>query len=150
MQDLPRVEADFNANLSADAVGRVTFQPQDFFEPQPQPADVFLLKHVLHNWSDKYALKILRNLVAMLKPGGRIIICDSVVPDQENALALPLNVRKGIAAADIQMFVMLNAAERTVDDWKRLTKKADERLKVVNIKIVPGALVGLIEVLLET
>lgn len=143
------MEVEFNANISADVLSRVRFQGQDFFDPQPQKADVFLMKHVLHNWSDKYAVKILRNLVAALNPGGHIVICDSVVPSQEEADSLPLSVRKAIAGADIQMFVMLNAAERTAADWEKVAKEADSRLRLVKTHDVPGAMVSLLEVVLD-
>lgn len=150
VQDLPRVEADFDAHRPADVANRVRFQSQDFFDPQKQQhVDVFLMKHVLHNWPDKYAARILGNLVSALNPGGHIVICDSVVPAQKDAESLPLNVRKGIAGADMQMLVMLNAAERTVEDWERLAKKADKRLKLANVHIEPGAMVSLLELVLE-
>ena len=126
------------------------FRPQDFFEPQKQAhVDAFLMRHVLHNWPDKYAVRILENLVATLKPGGHIVICDSVVPAQKDAESLPLTVRKGIAGADMQMLVMLNAAERTVEDWERVARKADSRLRLANVRHQPGARDSLLELVLE-
>ena len=68
VQDLPRNEAEFNAGLPSEVAERVVFQAQDFFEPQTQKADVFVMKHVLHNWPDKDAVKILHNLVSALNP----------------------------------------------------------------------------------
>lgn len=62
--------------------------PHDFFEPEP--ADllssshgklVFFLRMILHDWPDKYCIKILKNLVpALEKNGGTVLINDSVVP----------------------------------------------------------------------
>ncbi|KAL4780404.1 O-methyltransferase [Aspergillus varians] len=149
VQDLPRLEAEFKAHLADDVADRVTFQAQDFFKAQPQKADIFLMKHILHNWSDKYAVQILRNLVAALHPGGHILICDGVVPAPEEAASLPLKVRKGIAAADIHMFSLLNAPERTLKDWEATARKADARLKLQRVDGVPGALVHLLRLKLE-
>lgn len=54
----------------------------DFFTEQPvKGADVFLLRCILHDWSDKYAIKILRALVPALKPDVRIIVNEAVVPE---------------------------------------------------------------------
>ncbi|KAH6635099.1 O-methyltransferase-domain-containing protein [Chaetomium sp. MPI-SDFR-AT-0129] len=175
VQDLPHIKTDFQTNLPADlaATGRIQFEGHDFFQPQPQTAgtDVFILKHVLHNWPDKHAAQILRNLVAGLNTnttggsdsdnkkqqngkGGsrsrsRILICDSVVPSEQEAHTLPLSVRKGIAGADMQMLVMLNASERTVDDWSRLAQRADPRLRLEKVHQVPGAMSSLLELVLD-
>ncbi|KAK4234121.1 6-hydroxytryprostatin B O-methyltransferase [Achaetomium macrosporum] len=149
VQDLPRLEAQFLANLPADVSDRVTFRTHDFFEPQPQGADVFLMKHILHNWPDKYAVRILRNLVSALHRGGRILVCDGVVPGLAEAQSLPLSVRKGIAAADMHMLVCFNAAERTLADWQNLAKKADPRLSLAGAHALPGALVHLLEFVME-
>ncbi|GIZ46893.1 hypothetical protein CKM354_000999900 [Cercospora kikuchii] len=149
VQDLPRVEEEFIAQDYSDIADRIMFKGQDFFEPQPEKADVFLMKHVLHNWPDKYAVKILRNLVAGLDSGGHIIICDSVVPSEKEAEDLPHSVRKTIAAADMQMFVMLNSKERTARDWTDLAKSADPRLRVAALHAVPGAVVSLLDLVLD-
>ncbi|KAF2209135.1 hypothetical protein CERZMDRAFT_87114 [Cercospora zeae-maydis SCOH1-5] len=149
VQDLPRVEEDFKAQHYSDICGRIKFHAHDFFEPQPGKADVFLMKHVLHNWPDKYAVRILRNLVAGLNSGGHIIICDSVVPGEKESEELPLSVRKTIAAADMQMFVMLNSKERTERDWAELAKSADPRLRVAALHSVPGAVVSLLDLVVD-
>ena len=149
VQDLPRVEEEFRAQDYSDIVDRLTFKGPDFFKPQSEKADVFLMKHVLHNWPDKYAVKILRNLVAGLNSGGHIIICDSVVPSEKEAEGLPRSVKKTIAAADMQMFVMLNSKERTGQDWMDLAKSADPRLRVAALHSVPGAVVSLLDLVLD-
>ncbi|KAK4141032.1 6-hydroxytryprostatin B O-methyltransferase [Dichotomopilus funicola] len=157
VQDLPHIKTDFQTNLPADlaATGRIQFEGHDFFQPQPQTAgtDVFILKHVLHNWPDKHAAQILRNLQQNGKGGSwsrsRILICDSVVPSEQEAHTLPLSVRKGIAGADMQMLVMLNASERTVDDWSRLAQRADPRLRLEKVHQVPGAMSSLLELVLD-
>lgn len=52
----------------------------DFLTPQPKEADVFLFRWIFHDWPDKYVIKILRNLVPVLKPGTRIVVNDGVMP----------------------------------------------------------------------
>jgi SAM-dependent methyltransferase len=60
---------------------KIHFQVHDFFEEQPvHGADVYLLRMILHDWSDKYGIKILRALVPALKPGAKVVINDRVIP----------------------------------------------------------------------
>lgn len=78
VQDLPPVVA--GAQKQRPDLN-VTFQGHDFFDQQPvRGADVYYFRWILHNWSDKYALRILRALVPALKPGARIVIMDEVMP----------------------------------------------------------------------
>ena len=60
---------------------RVVFQEHDMFEPQPVTgADVYLLRHILHDWPDHYASRIISQLVPALKPGARLLISDMTLP----------------------------------------------------------------------
>ena len=60
--------------------------PHDFFEPEPSDLSsrsgnlVFFLRMILHDWPDKYCIKILKNLIPALKDGGIVLINESVVP----------------------------------------------------------------------
>ncbi|KAK5111515.1 hypothetical protein LTR85_011863 [Meristemomyces frigidus] len=63
------------------AARAVIFVAHDFFEPQPvKDADVYVLRWILHDWPDKYCLRILRALIPALKPGARVLIVDAVLP----------------------------------------------------------------------
>jgi hypothetical protein len=54
----------------------------DFFTEQPvKDADIYLLRFILHNWSDSYCIDILRRLVPALKDGARVLVNDIVLPD---------------------------------------------------------------------
>ncbi|KUJ12941.1 S-adenosyl-L-methionine-dependent methyltransferase [Mollisia scopiformis] len=43
-------------------------------------ADVYYLRLVLHDWSDKYAIRILRNLIPALRKGARVLVSEICVP----------------------------------------------------------------------
>jgi len=61
---------------------RVLGMPHDFLTPQIiRGADIYLLRWILHDWSDKYSITILQNLIPALKKGARIVINDICVPD---------------------------------------------------------------------
>lgn len=83
VQDLPEVVADAGASLpeSMKESERISFMAHDFFTPQSvKDADVYLLRFILHDYSDKYAIRILKNLVPALKNGARLIVMDGVAP----------------------------------------------------------------------
>ena len=82
VQDLPEVISNTvttSANMSSS---RLTFEPHDFFVEQTlKGADVYFFRMVLHDWSDKYCIRILRNLIHALKQGAKILINDFCLPD---------------------------------------------------------------------
>ena len=55
-------------------------QGHDFFAEQPiRNADIFFLRFVVHNWSDKYATKILSNLRAAAQPTTKLVIFEAIM-----------------------------------------------------------------------
>lgn len=144
VQDRPILESNFNTTVPADLKSRIKFQPYDFFTPQTvQGADVYFLKHILHDWSDPWAAKILRQVVPAMTSSSKVLIMDGVMPDPGTA---PRTVEGVMGALDLQMLVGLNGKERTVDDWKSLCKLADDRLVVRSIRAPPGIAFAIIEV----
>ena len=83
VQDLPAVVRAVNAKqpVPLELEDRVTFMEHDMFTEQPVSADVYMFRFVFHDWPDKYVVNILRQLVPALKPGARIIISDSILPE---------------------------------------------------------------------
>lgn len=80
VEDLPAVVA--NAQVPPDLEQRLSFRAHDFFTEQPvRGADVYLLRSILHDWPDQYAVRILRNLVPAMKPGARVILNETCVPE---------------------------------------------------------------------
>ncbi|KAL9023044.1 MAG: hypothetical protein Q9180_008420, partial [Flavoplaca navasiana] len=73
VQDCPEVISQAQEqDLPPGIRERIDFQAHDFFHEQPvKGADVFLLRLVLHDWSDKYAVRIIRALIPALKPGSK-------------------------------------------------------------------------------
>lgn len=86
VQDFPDVVLQGRDSLAAKYKPRITFQAHDFFTEQPvKGADIYLLRMILHDWSDEYAIKILRALIPALKPGAKVVINDRVVPGWHQA-----------------------------------------------------------------
>jgi 6-hydroxytryprostatin B O-methyltransferase len=59
----------------------MSFQVHDFFTPNPvSTAEVYFLRHILHDWADERAIRILRNISSVMKKTARIVVMDTVVP----------------------------------------------------------------------
>ena len=80
VQDLPGTIVTIKIPLELE--GRVQCMAHDFFKEQPiKDADIYFFRWILHNWSGELSTRILRCLISALKPGARILIQDSVVPE---------------------------------------------------------------------
>ncbi|KAF2402081.1 S-adenosyl-L-methionine-dependent methyltransferase [Trichodelitschia bisporula] len=143
VQDVPKLAAEFESVRPVEFRDRVSFQAHDFFAEQPvRGADVYLFKHILHDWADAYALRIIRALVPALKTGARIVVFDAVLPPRG---VLPNHAERLVTALDLQMWMVLGARERSAEMWRELFSAADSRLSVVGIKLVDGGM-GIVEV----
>jgi hypothetical protein len=77
VQELPEVVA----NSVPDEELNVSFMAHSIFEEQPvKGAEVYLYRWIMHNWPDKYCVKILKALVPALKKGARVLVMDMVMP----------------------------------------------------------------------
>ena len=79
-QDLPDVVA--GVEVPEDLKGRVEVLAHDFFTEQPvKNADAYLFRWIFHDWSDKYSIQILRNLIPALKHRSKIVIGEMCLPE---------------------------------------------------------------------
>lgn len=80
VQDMEKVVE--HATVPEEFQGRVKFMAHDILAQQPvRGADVYYLRWILHNWSDKYCMVILRALVPALKRGAKVIINETLMPE---------------------------------------------------------------------
>jgi hypothetical protein len=79
--DLPRVVERAKLAMEDASLGaRCRIAGGSFLESVPAGADAYLLRHIVHDWRDKDAAIILRNCRAVMKPGGKVLIVEIVVP----------------------------------------------------------------------
>ena len=127
VQDLPDAVAGGAESLPAPLATRIQFQAHDMFSTNPvSGADVYYLRHILHDWPDSHAVLILQALVPALKHGSRILVSDSVIPSPG---VLNKQDEKFVRYLDMQMMVLHNARERSEEDFKHLFEQADPRLR---------------------
>lgn len=83
VQDLEKVVGAADTRVQGQNMEKLKFQVYDMFK-QTQPvkgAEVYLLRFILHDYSDKYAAIILKNIVPAMGPNSRIIIAEMVMPE---------------------------------------------------------------------
>lgn len=118
--DLPHVVEAAAAGFAATdtmAGGRCRFVGADFFSAVPEGADVYLLKSVLHDWSDDLCIKILVNCRRAMEPASRLIIVERLLP--ERTADDPFVVMQ-----DLHMLAVLGGKERSAEEFKQLAAAA--------------------------
>lgn len=91
----------------------------DFFVAVPD-ADLYLLKHIIHDWDDEQSVVILSNCARALRPKGRIVLVERVMPEDNRTS--PTSLR------DLNMLVLLPGRERTAREYAGLIARAGLRL----------------------
>jgi hypothetical protein len=126
--DRPHVAIDAPALLKARGVeDRVTIEAGDFFETVPAGGDVYLLSHIIHDWNEDRCLTILGHCRKAIKPGGRLLIIEMVLPGGD--APHPGKV------LDMVMLVFPGGQERTEAEYASLLGKAGFRLS----RVIPTA-----------
>lgn len=102
----------------------------DFFQSVPGGSDLYLLKSVLHDWTDDQAVTILSHCRQVLPPGGVVLIVEPVLPD---AVDIRAAVTDGGVTylSDLNMLVNLGGRERTRDDFAEVCRRAGLTLTAV-------------------
>ncbi|KAF8909115.1 O-methyltransferase [Mucidula mucida] len=142
VQDLPNIENDMHNFWKAEypealRTGRVEFQVQDFFGTQRvQGADVYLLRSILHDWSDAYCARILNRLREAARPRSKLVVIDAVLSYAVQSDGGVLLANHGHAnftghAYSVHMMSMFNGQERTLPEFERLFEESGWRLESV-------------------
>ncbi|EAU82335.1 hypothetical protein CC1G_06645 [Coprinopsis cinerea okayama7 len=122
--------------------GRIEFQAMDFFSEAPIPGcDIYYLKNIIHDWPNDDCVKILKGVRQAMAPHSRVLIHEFIIQHANRAHSKevvqpqapePLLPNYGIGRIrqynlDIVMMSLLNAQERTLEDFVALAQKADLR-----------------------
>lgn len=115
--DLPSALNEFDSSTySKNMLSRLTLHAGDFFKSVPSGGDVYFLKTIIHDWSDEQAIKIIKNISKKMKPNGRLLLVETVVPDK--------NCKDYTFLMDLQMLVQFGGRERTKKEYELLFKRA--------------------------
>ncbi|EPH43986.1 methyltransferase [Streptomyces aurantiacus] len=90
---------------------RVELREGSAFDELPE-GDAYLISCVLHAMDDEQSIKVLRRMRDAIRPGGRVVILERIVPaGNEPGLARML---------DLTMMLMNGGKERTEQEWRTL------------------------------
>ena len=133
--DRPEVVASVPDDRFAGCDGRIAIEAGSFFERVPDGCDAYLMKHIIHDWSDQHCRTILTLMRKKLPKDGRVLICEMVVTDEPGPTPAKM--------LDIEMLVMtVGGKERTPEEFRDLFAACGLRLS----RIVPtGRPIAVIE-----
>ncbi len=112
----------------------------DLLAGVPPGADVYVLKHVLHGYTDDQAAVILERCHAALPPGGRVLVIEFVVPDAVTGADPALEQR---LMSDLNMLAVTGGKERSEREWRALLERSG--LECVAVHPVAEDLVSIVE-----
>ncbi|KAJ7101320.1 O-methyltransferase [Mycena belliarum] len=130
---------------------RILFAAHDFFTPQPvKDAAVFLMRYVIHDWSNAQAISILTHLREAVTSTTKLVLLEKIVPsvagdDLHHAIpgaaraqaAPPLLPNWGVASAstymyDMTMHDLVGGVERTVNGFIEILKESGWKLAQIH------------------
>ncbi len=119
--DLPSVAESARQTMEKLGVSsRCVISPGSFLETVPADADIYLLRHVIHDWQDEDAVTILKNCRKAMKAGSRILIAETVIPAGNGfCFAKWLDL----------MMLLVNGRERTEPEFRNLFSQAGLKLQ---------------------
>ena len=117
LYDDPNVVAGAQEILAAHGVtDRCEAVGGNFFESAPDGGDAYILKHIIHDWSDDECLTILGHCNSAMPQGGKVLIVEMVVPEP--------NVPGVSKLLDLEMLLFLTGRERTENEYRSLLDRA--------------------------
>ena len=111
LYDTPDVVA--SAAIDNKVAARLEKIGGDFFQYVPDGGDLYILRQVLHDWSDERSIDILKQCRRAISQEGRLLVVETASPDEKNA-------GNNWAALDLLMLVLMNGRERTPEDFDAL------------------------------
>ncbi len=113
---------------------RVSFTAGNFFETIPAGCDLYLMSHVIHDWSEEQCLTILANCHKAMPSNSRLLIIENVLPEG--------NAFHPGKMLDISMLVLTTGQERSEAEYRALLEKASFKLN----RVIPtNAAVNIVE-----
>ena len=115
--DLPGVLEGARGSLGARGLAdRVELVGGDFFESVPSGGDLYVLKHILHDWDDERCAVILRNVRTACEVGATLLVLEMLLPE-------PFEPSRAFIL-DLTMLALLGGRERTRAEYEGLLEGA--------------------------
>lgn len=118
--DQAQVVADATALSGPEWAGRCSSVAGDFFLAVPKGADAYVLKRILHDWSDEDCVRILRRCREAMDHRSRLFVAEAVLP--------PGNAAHPGKVMDMLMMIFAGGRERGAAEFEALLRQAGLRL----------------------
>jgi hypothetical protein len=118
--DRPEVIAQAFAPVPGELDHRYSTMGGDFFKSVPDQCDLYILRHIIHDWADADAVAILQNCRKAMCPGGKILIIELLLKDA--------NEPDFGRFMDLTMLTLLQGRERTLFEYGKILANAKMRL----------------------
>ncbi len=116
--DLPQVTPTAEQNLGAHGLSdRCDVVAGDFLESVSSGADAYVMKWIIHDWSDEDSTTIFQNCRRAMGKDSKLLIVEAIIP--------PGNEPSFHKFMDLNMMVMLGGQERTEAEYRALLEAAD-------------------------
>jgi hypothetical protein len=99
----------------------------------PSHGDVYVLKHIVHDWDESNVLQILGNVRAAMSSDAKLLVIENVMPDDDREHFSKL--------LDLEMLVVGTGRERTADEYVELLRTAGFRCTRVIPTVGPMSIV---------
>jgi hypothetical protein len=103
---------------------RLEFIGEDMFKSVP-PADIYIMKHIIHDWEDEKCIRLLQNCRQSMQGAGRVICVDSVLPPMGNI------ENTSAKLLDILMLTFITGRERTEAQWNDMYHAAGFEIRSI-------------------
>ncbi len=123
--DMEHVIAGSGEMLHSQGVAdRVETASGDFFKEVPA-ADAYIMKHIIHDWDDERAVKIMQSIHRAMIGDGKLLLAEMVIPEG--------NFPHPGKMLDLEMLTSPGGVERTESEYAQLFERSGFRLN----RIVP-------------
>ena len=116
---IPVAKERFPVNDPAVA-NRLEYVGGDMFDSVP-PANVYVMKHIIHDWEDDKCIQLLKNCHRSMQGDGRVICVDSVLPPMGDVAGTPAKL------LDINMLVFMTGKQKLKISGIICTARPDSR-----------------------
>jgi hypothetical protein len=99
------------------------------FQTVPTGADVYILRWIIHDWSEAEAVALLGRVREAMKPGARLILLEELIPEVPDFV-----LGKWM---DVLMLAITGGRERTKNEYSELLSAASFELEDVVPTIGP-------------
>jgi hypothetical protein len=115
--DLPGVAERSKENVQvAGLADRCQVLGGNFMEAVPTGVDAYLMRHVIHDWDDEKATKILKSIHRAMGKDGTLLVAEHIIP--------PGNAPSMARGSDLVMLVVAGGQERTEEEFRVLFERA--------------------------